>query len=216
MKYKLAIFDFDGTLADSFHWFLQNINVVADKYRFRRIEDDEIETLRGYDNRKIIEHLKVPMWKMPLIQHFMRKRMANDIDRISLFSGVDQMLKGLTSKGIATAIVTSNSAINAQTVLGTENKRLIKYYACDARFFNKPAKIRKVLRWSGISAAETICIGDEVRDIQAARAENIAFGAVPWGYANLKSLSLLSPEEIFLNLSDIVEKLCKEKVKNKL
>ena len=44
MKYKLAIFDFDGTLADSFPWFLGIINDVADKYRFRQIEDYEVES----------------------------------------------------------------------------------------------------------------------------------------------------------------------------
>ena len=37
--YKLAIFDFDGTLADSFAWFLSVINEVADRYGFRRIEE---------------------------------------------------------------------------------------------------------------------------------------------------------------------------------
>jgi phosphoglycolate phosphatase len=30
MLYKLAIFDFDGTLADSFPWFLGMVNGLAD------------------------------------------------------------------------------------------------------------------------------------------------------------------------------------------
>jgi len=34
MPYKLAIFDFDGTLSDSFAWFLSVINSVADKHKF--------------------------------------------------------------------------------------------------------------------------------------------------------------------------------------
>lgn len=30
MRYRLAIFDFDGTLADSFSWFLGVVNRLAD------------------------------------------------------------------------------------------------------------------------------------------------------------------------------------------
>jgi phosphoglycolate phosphatase-like HAD superfamily hydrolase len=37
-KYKLAIFDLDGTLSDSLPWFLRVVNSIADKHRFRRIE----------------------------------------------------------------------------------------------------------------------------------------------------------------------------------
>ena len=46
MNYKLAIFDLDGTLFDSFPWFLSIVNAVADKHRFRRIEPDQVEALR--------------------------------------------------------------------------------------------------------------------------------------------------------------------------
>jgi hypothetical protein len=37
MRYKLAIFDFDGTLADSFGWFAGAIDQAADRYRFKRL-----------------------------------------------------------------------------------------------------------------------------------------------------------------------------------
>ena len=146
---------------------------------------------------------------MPLVQRYMRKRMSNDIHGIPLFPEVGKMLKGLVANGITTAIVTSNSATNVQSILGTENANLIKYYACDASFFGKSAKIRKVLRWSGIAPAETICIGDEVRDLQAAHAEGIAFGAVSWGYASPKSFTPYSPKAVFLTMRDIVEKLAR-------
>jgi hypothetical protein len=47
VKYRLVIFDMDGTLADSFPWFTSVLNTVADKYRFRRVAPHEVETLRG-------------------------------------------------------------------------------------------------------------------------------------------------------------------------
>src|SRR3954447_11094520 len=67
MAYKLVIFDFDGTLADSADWMRRTINQLAERYDFKRIADDEFETLHGRDNRAIVRHLGVPAWKMPLI-----------------------------------------------------------------------------------------------------------------------------------------------------
>lgn len=118
MRYKLAIFDFDGTLADSFSWHLRVINEIAEKYRFRRIEENELETLRGYDARKMIAYVGLPVWKLPLIQRNMRKRMTREIDQISLFPGIDQLLHRLNAEGVALAIVTSNSSANVHRVLG--------------------------------------------------------------------------------------------------
>ena len=40
MTYRLAIFDFDGTLADSFPWFLGVVNRLADEHGFLLFEDD--------------------------------------------------------------------------------------------------------------------------------------------------------------------------------
>ena len=76
MAYRLVIFDFDGTLSDSAAWMRRTINQVADRYRFKRIQDHEFALLRGRDNRAIVRHLGVPAWKMPLIANHMRKRMG--------------------------------------------------------------------------------------------------------------------------------------------
>lgn len=207
MRYKLAIFDFDGTLADSFPWFLGIWNQVAARYRFRQIEEHEIETLRGYDARKMIAHFGVPLWKMPLIAQYVRKLMARDIDQISLFPGVDRLLKDLEGDGVVLAIVTSNSLENVRRVLGAQSETLVRHYECGASIFGKRPKLRKVLRSSGVAFAEAICIGDEIRDIQAAHAENIAFGAVSWGYTRLDALSAYAPREIFTAVEEIREKL---------
>jgi len=206
-RYKLAIFDFDGTLADSFPWFIGIINDVADKFGFRRVEKDEIETLRGADTRRIVKELKIPAWKMPLVARYMQKKMAQDIAAISLFPGIDQALKELASKGIRLAIVSSNSAENVKIVLGPETAQMIEYYVCGADLFGKSRKFSKVLRQSGISAAETICIGDEIRDLLAAREAKIDCGAVCWGYARADALLPHAPEMVFREVGEISKKL---------
>ncbi len=61
MKYKLAIFDFDGTLADSFPWFLSVFNTVADRYRFKRVEQHEGPALRGYNTISPCRYSIIPV-----------------------------------------------------------------------------------------------------------------------------------------------------------
>jgi phosphoglycolate phosphatase len=207
MKYKLAIFDFDGTLANSLPWFITVVNQIADSHKFRRIEVHEQKTLRGYDARKVLQHLEIPMWKVPMIARDLRQRMTQDIDNIILFDGVDRMLQSLSSNGITLAIVSSNSTANIRRVLGPENSALIRHFECGASLFGKRKKFRNVLREFNISPAEAICIGDELRDLQAARAEKIPFGAVPWGYTTVESLVASSPEELFATMEEIAAKL---------
>lgn len=57
MPYALAIFDLDGTLVDSFPWFLRTINDVADRFGSRRVREEDIEGLRHASTREIPSRL---------------------------------------------------------------------------------------------------------------------------------------------------------------
>lgn len=201
-KYKLAIFDLDGTLSDSFPWFLRVVNSIADKHRFRRIEADDVEMLRGKSAREIIRYLQVPMWRMPVIAADMRRLKSQSIDAIPLFAGVGPMLEELSRLGVVLAVVSSDSESNARTALG-KHAALISRFACGASLFGKAAKFRAVLKRTGIAAADAICIGDEIRDGEAARQAGIDFGAVCWGYAKPEALRQVSPVLMFERVADI-------------
>ncbi len=206
-KYRLVIFDFDGTLADSFPWFIRVVNDAAARYRFRRIEEADVETLRGYSARQMMEHLAVPRWKLPLIVRMMRKMKAAAVRQIPLFPGVDELLRRLAERGVELALVTSNSYDNVQRILGPENAARFRYYECGMSVFGKRAGFRRVLRRSGVPRAEAICIGDEIRDLEAAHAEGIAFGAVSWGYTRADSLRAHAPAEVFDTVEEIAARV---------
>jgi phosphoglycolate phosphatase len=207
VKYKLVIFDFDGTLADSFAWFVGVINSVAAKYQFKPVEEHELETLRGYGARQMIKHLEVPVWKIPFIANYMRQLMAQDRRGILCFEGVDQLLARLSQAGVTLALVTSNSYENVLNVLGADNLALMSYVECDAALFGKPARFRKILKQSGIRPDEALCIGDELRDIEAATQAQIPFGAVAWGYTKVEAFQAHAPAEVFVHVHDIAEKV---------
>jgi phosphoglycolate phosphatase len=207
MHCKLVIFDFDGTLADTFPWFMRIINDVADRYRFKRIVPHEVELLRGMGATEIMAHLGVPRWKLPLIAGHMRRRKAREIGETRLFAGVDRLLARLVEAGVRVAIVSSNSEANVRTVLGPALAGHISFFECGASVFGKATRFRKVLRRSGILPPQALCIGDEVRDLDAARRAGIAFGAVAWGFTRAEALQARGPNVLFSSFDEIADSL---------
>ena len=202
-RFDLAIFDFDGTLADSAAWFRSRINHVALRYGFRQVTDEELNDLRGRPNADIIRYLGVPAWKMPLIANYMRRLVAREAHKIKLFDGIDALLSSLAECGVTIAIVTSNSEANVRRILGQRNAKRIDHYACGASLFGKAAKFRSVIKSIRASPERTIAIGDEVRDLAAARKAGLAAGAVGWGYATIDLLRAQQPDYLFLSMDEI-------------
>lgn len=207
MDYRLIIFDFDGTLADSFGWAAGLVNQFADQYGFRRIEAHEQDSLRSLDAKTLIQHLGVPAWKIPIMAAHVRKLMGQQIEQIPLFGGIDDQLRCLAAGGRTLAVVSSNAEQNIRRVLRAENTALIRYFECGAGIFGKAPKLKSVLRKSGVAPEQAILIGDELRDQHAADQVQMAFGAVAWGYTRYDALLAHKPAVAFDRVEDLGEKL---------
>ena len=201
--YKLVIFDFDGTLSDSGDWFLSIIDDLADRFRFRRVDRDEVEMLRRRPTREVIQHLGIPGWKLPMISRHVRARFRADAGQIRTFDGVRAMLQALTDAGIRMMLCSSNAEANVRAVLGADAARFEAYF-CGSGLFGKVAKFRRAIRQSGLPSTAILSIGDETRDIDAARAVGIGAGAVLWGYANPDTLVAMGPDKAFTTPDEIV------------
>lgn len=206
MPYSLAIFDLDGTLVDSFPWFLRTINDVADRFGFRRVRGEDVEGLRHASTREILSRLEVPVWKLPAIARYARRLKGEAAAEISLFDGAEAMLRTLAGNGVQLALVTSDSEVNARQKLGA-SAALFSHFDCAASVFGKPAKFRRVIRQAGAEPGKVIAIGDEVRDIEAAWAVGIACGVVCWGYAAPAALRARGPDLVFERIGDIAPAL---------
>jgi phosphoglycolate phosphatase len=206
MRYSLAIFDLDGTLVDSFPWFLGVVNDIAREYAFKPVATADIESLRRAPSREILRRHQVPFWKLPAIARRTRALKREQLDLIPLFPGTDAMLRALSGAGIILALVSSDNEENARRQLGASAAQF-SHFACGASMFGKAAKFRSAIRRAGATPAQTIAIGDEVRDIEAARAAGTACGAVAWGYAAPEALAALAPDMMFRRIDDIPAKL---------
>jgi phosphoglycolate phosphatase len=202
---RLVIFDFDGTLSDSGDWFLSVVDQLARRFKFRTVADDEVEMLRHKSSREVIEFLGIPRWKLPLIARHVRGLVGRHAHQIELFPGTPNLLERLAATGVRIALVTSNSEKNARAILGPDNAGRIDFYACGSSLFGKAPKFRRVLKKLDMAAAETLSIGDETRDIDAAREVGMRAGSVLWGYASEEVLAGLNPDVLFRTPEDILD-----------
>lgn len=195
-NYSLAIFDFDGTLADSFPWFIASLDQTADHFHLNRVDPAEIEALRELSSREALNHLGVPMLKLPAITLYMHKLFAEGMHDIRLFAGASDMLFALHEAGVKLALVSSNAEANVRHVLG-DAAGLIDRYACGSSLWGKAQKFGAVLRALRQSPANAIAIGDEIRDIDAARQAGVAVGVTTFGYNSRKALERHAPDYLF-------------------
>ncbi|MGN2247657.1 HAD hydrolase-like protein [Frateuria sp. GZRR35] len=201
MTYDLIIFDLDGTLADSFPFFVSVHNHLADRHGFRRIQPAEIEPLRTLSAREVMRHVGLPRWKLPLVaRSFVRLMREADV---RLFDGVGDALDSLHRRGAAIALVSSNASDNCRRILGDDHWRRLAHVECGASIFGKRRRIARVLGKTGIPPRRAIYIGDQITDAEAARAAGVAFGAVAWGYGTPQSMQRLQPEHLFHHTDDL-------------
>lgn len=195
-NYSLAIFDFDGTLADSFPWFIASLDQTADHFGLRRVKQDEIEGLRDLSSRDALNYLGVPMLKLPAISIYMRNLFAEGIHDIPLFAGASEMLFSLHDADVTLSLVSSNGEANVRHVLGAA-AGIIDHYACGSSLWGKAQKFAGVLRALHQSPARTIAIGDEIRDVDAARKAGLSAGVTTFGYNSRRALEKCAPDFLF-------------------
>lgn len=202
MRYPLVIFDFDGTLADSFPFFVKAQHALAQRHGFTAIDEDRVDDLRRLGTRELLQELKFPTWKVPIVAaDFIR--MMRGAPPVPLFPGVADVLRQLRERGARLAILTSNSVENVRRVLDAELMEAIELIDGGAHVLGKHRRIARMLKQANADASQAIYVGDQVSDGEAARRVGVAFGAVGWGYSHADTLRAMGAEEFFETVPEL-------------
>lgn len=203
MTYRLAMFDFDGTLADSFPFFLSVFNTLAERHRFRPIDVERADELRHYSVREMMRHVGLPSWKLPLVSSSFIAMMKDSGAHVRVFDGVPEAIAALADAGVLLALVSSNSEDNVRRVLGPELAARFARFECGMSVLGKAARLKRVMKENGCTGLEAIYVGDHGADADAAHKAGAAFGAVSWGYCPIESLRGHGVEMEFAAPSDL-------------
>ena len=176
------IFDFDGTLADSFAAMLAvyNKNIRGTD---NPLTPDEIQRLRGMISRKALRALGIRWWQLPKLLMKGLPDFKALIPTLGSFEHLPETLKIMHARGDKLFIVTSNTRDSVDKFLDLhEIPNYFEDIETGAGLFKKAKYIRKLMKRNGLVRKQTVYIGDETRDIQAARRAFIKIVSVTWGF----------------------------------
>ncbi len=203
MASPLVIFDFDGTLADSFAESLLAYNRVAPRLRLRQVEEGEVPELRRMGAGQLLQALGIPMWKLPRLMIAVRAELHDHFHAVKPIPGIDQTILALRGAGCRLAIVTSNSEENVRSFLIRHHIEGFGTVVAGASIFGKATRLRRLVRTTGAERGASVYIGDTVPDIRAACATGIAAVAVSWGFSDSAPLAQESPAAIVETAADL-------------
>lgn len=201
----VIIFDFDGTIADSFDYvfgFLRTQAGLPEEFTAR-----EAAPYHEMSMRKMAVNLGVPRWKLLFVYFKGRRAMRKHLQKVSPFDGMPEVISMLHKRGFKLYIVSANSGRNVHKFL--RSNQLNSYFSTvkgNASMWGKASLLEKLITRHNINREQCWLIGDEVGDMLAARAVRIHGMAVGWGFAD-KTTLLAAADKVVMHPEDIVKLL---------
>ncbi len=206
MTVKVIIFDFDGTLADTFDAIARICNRLAEEFGFKPASPEDIVQLRNLTSREIIKRSGVSIFKLPFLLNKVKKELNNEIKTLNLVLGIKECLIELNASAYQLGIITSNSPDNVNLFLQKNGlEGIFKFIRSGTTIFGKNKVINNFLKQEKLTSAQVIYVGDETRDIDAARKSNIKVIAVTWGFNSKEVLAKQNPDFLIDHPSELIE-----------
>ncbi len=205
-----VLFDFDGTIANTLEATIDIYNRICERYSGRKVEFAEVENLKQLDIPQLAQELGIPYIKFPLLVLHIQSEMKNYLSNVNIFPGLENSLLLLRKNGYHLGIVTSNTAQNVNIFLSAHNLTMFDFVYGEKEYFSKGKKIKKVIKKHVKAGESVVYVGDEVRDIVAAREAGIESVAVSWGFNSLEKLTGENPLAVVSDpkqLADIIQSL---------
>jgi phosphoglycolate phosphatase len=209
---KAVLFDFDGTLGDSYAAIAASVNHVRELRGLGPLSISEVRhhVGRGAD---VLMRETVPRGD-PAENAALYKAHHPSVmySGTHLYPGVADALRKLHARGLLLAVC-SNKPV-------AFTRDLLPYLHIEDYFYQvlgpedvprpKPAPdmLLEGLKRLGVSAAEALYVGDMTVDIQTARAAGVRVWSVPTGSDDRETLLAAHPDRLLRDLGEAADLLC--------
>ncbi|MHB1423165.1 MAG: HAD family hydrolase [Gemmataceae bacterium] len=211
-NYRAVLFDFDGTLGDSYPAIAASVNHVRARYGLPPLPEPEVRRHVGRGAGYLLEHT-VPAGSLEANTAAYRAHHPSVLrEGTRLMPGAAETLQALHQRGLLLGVC-SNKPIDFTRELAA--------YLGVASFLNvvlgpedvscpKPAPdmLRVALARLNVSANEALYVGDMTVDIQTARAAGVSVWVVPTGSDTIETLRQAHPDRLLRDLGELRELLC--------
>ena len=202
---NVILFDFDGTIANSLEIGFQVTNRLAREFGYQQINLEEFKQLQNLSSREILKRLKISIFKIPFLARRFNTEFGRNIGQLMLIPGIKETLLELKQRGNRLAIVSTNSERNIRLVLEAHGLSGVFDQVLSSSPFGKSRLIKKMIRQNRFSPETVFYVGDETRDIEAARKSRVAAIAVTWGFNSEKILAAQNPDFLIHNPHDLLD-----------
>ncbi|MEG4278282.1 HAD-IA family hydrolase [Microcoleus sp. MON1_C1] len=202
---KVIIFDFDGTLADTIDILLSITNRLSVELGFKSATKEQIAQLSNLTSWQLLQYSGISIFKFPLLIRMLKAELRSEIPNIKLFPGIKEVLLALTKLGFQLGIITSNSRENVLASLETNGLQDTFTFIYSGSTFGKHKVINSWLKTEHINPQQVVYVGDEIRDIEAARKTGIKVIAVAWGFNSQEALAAHNPDFLIKRPQELIE-----------
>lgn len=193
-KKLTLLFDFDGTLADTLMAIVDIVNRIGLEYELKKIDDVELQKIRSMEVKELIKYSGISLLEVPFFVSRVRKMLKKDIENIKPISGIPEVLRHIFRESYDMHIVTSNSKENVEKFLKKTDLDFFSSVNSERNIWGKGKALKNFLKKRGINSNEAVYLGDEIRDIEAAREAGLRIISVGWGFNDIERLRKHDPD----------------------
>ena len=205
-KYKLLIFDWDGTLVDSVSLIVECVKITAQQLNLSLPSEIAIRQNIGrslYALATILFPTAEPiLFEQIFFSHYTEDKLAH-----SFFPQSMATLQFLKNKGYILAVATNKPRALLDDAL--QRADLVDFFAmthCPEDGFAKPHPwmILDITEKLGIALKDVVMIGDTIYDMQFAQNAGVAAIAVTYGSHTREQLTAYVPTAIIDNIQELI------------
>lgn len=193
-----VIFDFDGTLANTYDLVVRAVNTFSRAYGFEPLSPHKLEYLRGLPAHQVVKVLGVSWYKLPDLIIKLRQYMKAHIHEVTIYPHMTETIHALKKQELLLGIITSNSYENVTLCLKSNHCHVFDFIDSSRHLFGKAKVLKKIMRQRQLNKTAVYYVGDEVRDIEAAKRCGVHSVAVTWGF-NKKDILIANQPSIIID-----------------
>lgn len=192
---KYLVFDFDGTIVDDVDFILGIVKHEIEKRGI--VIHKSMEELCQQGVKKTLKELKISKLELFKMLLAMKKKAHKGLFDCSPLEGLEEVIQQLHKKA-ELFVLSTNKRENVKKYL--EKYDLAQYFNSiieDHSYFGKHSGLNLLKKRFHTEPKETAYIGDEVRDVEAAKKSGMKSVAVLWGIEGERPLRESHPDFVF-------------------
>lgn len=189
MRYKLAVFDLDGTVLNTIGGLTHAVNAALAMNGLPARSREEVQAMVGNGTRKLIERALGEDADPELISKVYSDYQKYYAENCSYdtypYDGIKQMLIKLNEAGIKCAVVTNKPDIPAKKLIQENFGSIIAEThgnVPEVPVKPDPTFVYETMKNLGVNPSEAVYIGDSDVDIRTGKNAGIDYISVDWGF----------------------------------